>query len=174
MVEIIKRNLCNKYINYGIIFRIILTIITLFIIYSYRKNINIKKYFYLILPIILTILDVSDNICIKLKNPKCTKTFYYQYCDKIHDSITYLLFFLIFNLDNYFLLFLIWRIIGVILFCITKKGVYLIFMFDFMKEYLLYLFIFGKNYIYLPIFIFFKICFEYYFHTIHNKHQYIK
>lgn len=88
------------------------------------------------------------------------------------DSISYLLLFLFFKLNNILLFFIIYRIIGVILFLITKDSRCFIIFFDFVKEYLLYLFIFGNNNLYLPIFILCKICFEYYYHIIHNKNNY--
>lgn len=77
-----------------------------------------------------------------------------------------------FKIDNTYLLFLLWRIIGIIFFTLTKKSVYLIIMFDFMKEYLLYLYLFNKNNNYLGFCIFGKILFEYYYHTIVNKKIY--
>ena len=164
---------CNKLINAGIITRYILTII---IIYILSRTIGNNKYIYLILPIILTLLDFVDTIFFydftKFKKEKCTKSFYYQSSDKICDTVSYLLISIFFKVDYFFLFFILYRVIGVILFYITKDSKWLIIFFDFAKEYLIYLFIFGQNYLYIPYFIILKICFEYYYHTKHNLNNY--
>jgi hypothetical protein len=164
---------CNKLINAGIISRYILTII---IIYILSRTIGNNKYIYLILPIILTLLDFVDTIFFydftKFKKEKCSKLFYYQYNDKVSDLISYLLIFICFKIDYIFLFFILYRVIGVILFYITKDSKWLIIFFDFAKEYLIYLFIFGKNYLCIPYFIILKICFEYYCHTKYNLNNY--
>ena len=165
---------CNKLIKKGMLLRYITTIITFYVLYIYINNKLIKKYFYLILPILLIALDKVDNIIFKSFN-ECklyTKSFYYQCNDKICDSISYLLLYLFFKFDNFLLFFILYRMIGVILFYYTKNSKWLILFFDFVKEYILYLFVFGKNYTFMPLFIFLKICFEYYFHTIFNHSDY--
>ena len=167
---------CNGLIINGMILRYILTVILFYLLYI--NNTYINKYLYLILPILLSILDDIDNVFTRpykynwRSNNRCTHLYFYQITDKICDSISYLLLSLFFKLDNILLFFVIYRIIGVILFYYTKNSKWLIFFFDFAKEYLLYFFLFGKNYVYIPFFIFGKICFEYYFHTIHNKNDY--
>jgi hypothetical protein len=160
-------SLCDKYIYNGIVFRYIITIFSFFILSFYYKN---SRYLYLILLILLSLLDVSDNIFTYFYKiygmmNGCTKKFYYQYLDKICDSVSYLLLFLFFKFDNLLLYFIFYRIIGLVLFYFTKNRKWLILFFDFAKEFLLYTFIFGKNYEYLPFFIFCKIGFEYYFHA---------
>ena len=166
-------NQCSKLVNNGMIIRYIITLISFYILSINVDNTFIRKYIYLILPILLTILDEVDNIFTFLyKNNSCTKLFYYQYTDKICDSISYLFLFLFFKIDNLLLFFTLYRIIGVILFIITKNSRWLILFFDFSKEYLFYFFIFKNNYLYLPMFIFCKFCFEFYYHTIHNKNLY--
>jgi hypothetical protein len=165
--------LCEQYIRNGIIFRYIITIISLYILFLYQNNNIINKYLYLILPILLIILDSTDNIFnfyYKINN--CTKTFYYQYLDKICDYISYILLFYFFKLDNLLLYFGLYRLRGCIIFYLTKKSIWLIVFFDFIKEYLLYIFLFENNYIYLPFFIVCKIVFEYYLHNIINKPHY--
>lgn len=160
---------CNTLIDNGIYLRYIFTIIFLYAI-SIQNN---KKYNYLIIVLLLTLLDIADNIFMYIyKRKKCTKTFYYQLQDKICDSISYLLVCLFFNFDWLLLFFVLYRIIGVILFYFTKTSKWLILYFDFAKEYLLYLFVFGKNYTFLPLFILCKISFEYYYHNIHNPSSY--
>lgn len=166
---------CKKRIVIGFIIRVILTFISFVLVSKYINS----KYLLLILPIILTILDGSDNISfiyylkkIGYTIDECTHCFTYQLMDKINDVFSYLIVYLWFNLDNYFLGFLIWRIIGVIIFGITKSSLPLIVMFDFMKEYLLYKYFFANNQTFLPIAIIAKIIFEYHFHTKVNKRHY--
>ena len=168
---------CNKRIDNGLFMRYVITILLLYLISINMNHKIIKKYIYLILPIILTILDEIDNIfTVFYKNNICTKTFHYQLQDKICDSISYLFLCLFFKFDGLLLFFILYRIIGILLFYSTKNSKWLIVYFDFVKEYLLYLFIFGKNYTFLPLFIISKIYFEYYYHTIHNhsSYKYIK
>jgi hypothetical protein len=164
-------NECKERILNGNILRYIVTIIALYIL-SVNNSTFLVKNMYLILPILLTILDIVDNVFTVNYYLPCGKTYYYQIRDKICDSVTYLLLFLFFKLDNVLFMFVLYRIIGVMLFYITKNSRWLIIFFDFAKEYLLYLFIFGKNYLYIPIFIIGKIGFEYYFHTIFNPNHY--
>ena len=165
---------CNKYIHNGIIFRYIITIVSFCVLFVYYRE---SSYLYLILPFLLTALDETDNIFTGFHKSNgimngCTKTFDYQYLDKICDSVSYLLLFLFFKFDNPLLYFVLYRMVGVVLFYFTKNSKWLILFFDFAKEFLLYLFIFGKNYVYLPFFMACKIGFEYYFHTVVNKTHY--
>lgn len=164
---------CKKLIDNGMTLRYIVTVITF---YFLSLNVfTLKNYIYLILPIVLTLLDEVDNIFTTFYNANnCTKLFYYQSNDKICDVISYLLLYAFFKLDFILLFFILYRVIGVILFYYTKNSSWLILFFDFAKEYLLYLFIFGNNFICLPFFILCKICFEYYYHEIHNKNNYIQ
>jgi len=161
-------DICDVKIKNSILIRYIFTIFTFYIISNINAN---YKYIYLILPILLTLLDNVDNIfTFSYKNNACTKSYYYQYNDKLCDIISYLLLFVFFKLDKSVLFFILYRIIGVILFYFTKNGIWLVIFFDFIKEYLIYMFIFQNNYNYiLPILILFKIIFEYYYHTIYNK-----
>ena len=179
-------NNCKNIIKTGIILRYTITIL-LFIYIYIRFNGFVKKNIYFILPIALTLLDFSDNIILWIYRllqslhyskynenyDKCSYHFYYQYLDKICDSLSYLLTFLLlclyFKPDFILLFFIFYRIIGVILFCTTNNSTWLVAFFDFIKEYLLYLFIFNKNYSYIPICIFLKICFEFYIHKINNR-----
>ena len=138
---------CNKLIKISMIIRYIVTLILFYTIAININNKIINKYIYIILPILIIILDYVDNIFKIINNHNgvyngCTKLFYYQYNDKICDSVTYLLLFLFFKLDNILLFFILYRIIGVILFIFTKNSKFLILFFDFAKEYLLYLFVF--------------------------------
>ncbi len=180
---------CKTLINYGFTIRCILTLAFILWLYSFSTNKFIKKYIYLFLPIGLSILDKIDEIFISyamllqylnINNTnniyfKCSANFYYQYYDKIYDSLSYILTFLLclyFKKDLILLWFIIYRIIGVILFCLTKDSLWLIVFFDFIKEYLLYLFVFNTNYAYILVFIFLKICFEIWLHKYHIQTNY--
>ena len=152
--------------------RYICTFVSLYLL---QKYVN-KKYIKLILPILLIILDGLDNKSVYCKQiyKKCTKKFYYQYMDKICDSISYLLLFVFFKFDNILLFFILYRIIGIILFYKSKNSKWFIIFFDFAKEYILYSYIFNNNCNYIILFIILKILFEYYHHTINNPNNYIK
>ena len=167
-------DISKQLVDYSMIIRYSITFLVFYILSNNIYNKYVNKYFYLIIPILLILLDEIDNIFTVFHkyNNNYTKTFYYQYNDKICDIISYFILFLFFKIDNIALFFILYRLIGVILFTITKDSIYLIIFFDFVKEYLLYLFIFGKNYNYILFFVIGKICFEYYYHTIHNKNNY--
>jgi hypothetical protein len=168
---------CNNLIYRGIVIRMTATVISL---YGLATTPPTLQYILLILPVLLTVLDKLDNILIPSYKKQCTKQFYYQSTDKIYDSITYVIvyFFLrhVFRLDTksdtILLMFILYRIIGVILFYNTKDSRWLIVFFDFVKEFLLYLAIFRNNYSYIFLFILCKVAFEYYYHTIHNPNKY--
>lgn len=171
-------DICKQLVDYSMIIRYSIIFIVFYILSNNIYNTFVNKNIYLILPILLILLDEIDNIFTifyKYNNHYnyCTKTFYYQYNDKICDIISYFLLLLFFKLDNIALFFILYRLVGVVLFTIRKDSKYLIIFFDFVKEYLLYLFIFGKKYNYILFFIIAKICFEYYYHTMHNKNNYI-
>jgi len=185
---------CVNYVNIGIIIRIVGTFIMFYLIVKYcnydvdnnktleekQKTLEEKQEYgkgnwkYIALAIIIFVLDEFDTrwpLGMMVK-PKCPKTFHYQITDKINDSLTYLAAWYYFNLDNLFLFFALFRIIGVVFFALTRNATYLITMPDFNKEYLVYLFFFGSNMNYLWFFIILKIGFEYYHHTIVNKRYY--
>ncbi len=169
---------CTVITSYGSFLRYISTFITVYLFYINAKWAIIQKYKYAIIPLLLVLLDSIDFLFIDVykfydNNIKCDAySFQYQSYDKICDSISYLLFFAVLGLDNIYLYFILYRIIGVSLFYATKDSRWLILFFDFAKEYLLYLFLFGNNYKYMPLFILCKIVFEYYLHTFINKNNY--
>jgi hypothetical protein len=172
---------CSSLINYGMLLRIVYTIISysmLFYYYKLKVPLDPKgNILYLILPVLLTGLDEVDNIWTIFYKYKdrlngCTHLFDYQYKDKIIDSLSYLYLYAYFNLGLLFLIFTVYRIIGVILFTLTKNSLWLVLFFDFSKEILLYQYFFGNNYTYLIPCVLLKIVFEYYFHTIHLDQNY--
>jgi hypothetical protein len=170
---IILKN-CQKYISNGILLRIILTIVSFNILYILRE-----KNLYLILPILLTVLDTFDNafllpkIIAKLQLTNCTiKCLYYQISDKICDIFSYVLCYVYFYdviKDPLLELFILYRLIGILLYISTNNKYYLVIFFDLIKEYMLYKYFLGKNLLYLPLVIILKICFEYVLHLHINK-----
>lgn len=167
---------CFEYINYGIILRIIAT---LFIFYMVSIYYSKNPYLLIIIAVLLALLDSADGVVWKkiiLKHSHidnvCYITFYYQITDKIMDLLSYFFVYYTFSLDNLFLLFVIIRGIGLMLFGFSKNANWLIIFPDLMKEYLIYIFIFGKNKIYLPALILAKVGYEYCIHTFINKRKY--
>jgi hypothetical protein len=164
---------CDQKINNSMIIRCILTILSLYFA-SLSKIILKNKY--LILPILLIFLDLSDNIfkygINNDNNNKCTKTFNYQSKDKIIDILSYFYTHQLFDLDKNVMYLSIYRLFGVVLFCISKLSLWLIIFVDFVKEYMTYLYVFKNNLTYFPVFFVFKIVFEMYYHLIVNKDSY--
>jgi hypothetical protein len=167
---------CEELLYKGFVVRYLTTFLSLGLLGFYFYNKNVKTYIYLIIPILLSVLDSVDNKIAKFHGKNCTNTFYYQTWDKVCDSFSYVLtyLFLCFFLksDVILLFFVLYRIVGVLLFSMTKNSRWLVVFFDFVKEYLVYLFLFGRNFNYIPIFIIGKILFEGFFHTMHNANNY--
>jgi hypothetical protein len=170
------KNICKINIKWGAGFRFILTLATFYFMY---KNVN-SSYLLLILPIVLILLDLTDNIFsfgyswslgYHFKDV-CTRFFEYQITDKINDWVTYLLAWYIFKLDPMFLKFLIWRGIGVIAFGLTRSSIPLIPMMDMMKEYLLFKYFSPNSNKLLPLVVIGKIAFEFWLHTKRLKSSY--
>lgn len=156
---------CVELINKGMISRIIITIIVFIGLQLILKSGNkfFNKYFFLILPIVLTFLDVSDFLYMD-SYVYYSNLLYYNSIDKCIDTLSYIVAYFMFNLDNVFSYFLIYRIIGVLLYMLTLNSKWFIIFFDFMKEYLIYYYFFNNNYKYLWIFILLKIYHEIYLH----------
>jgi len=160
---------CN--IKEAIIIRLLITILVFYIL----KICNTKKYILIILPVILILLDLIDGVLVQYNNKYCrynTHTFSYQINDKIADSISYIFMLYLLPKNTILNFFILYRIIGVILFYYTKNSQWLIIFFDFVKEYLIYLYFFKNNTLMLIVMILLKIVFEFVFHTYHNKNNY--
>jgi hypothetical protein len=183
---------CVELINKGLIVRIIVTIVSFIGLQLTLKSGNkfVNKYFLLILPAILLFLDYCDvlhllyvdryghfkpftnegkcrnklNVKFRKYNPKNGTLVYYNSVDKCLDTLSYIVAYFMFNLDNVFSYFLIYRIIGVLLYMLTLNSKWFIIFFDFTKEYLIYYYFFNNNYKYLLIFIILKIYFEIHIH----------
>ena len=156
-------------------------IIATFIFFIFLKKMEnipfIQKYLYLLIFIGLLVLDSIDTFyLLNINNVhnfdiilhKLYKIKYYQINDKVIDTFTYLLLISLFPSDNILKFFVLYRLIGVLLYLKTKNNYSLVIFFDFIKEYLLYLFIFGHNYIYLTLFLILKIILEFYLYSQKN------
>jgi hypothetical protein len=175
-IKPIDKNICKKYIKWGAGLRFILTLITF---YCMSKNVN-SSYLLLMLPIVLTILDLTDNIFsfsyswslgYRFKDV-CTRFFEYQITDKINDWTSYLIAWYVFKLDPVFLKFLIWRGIGVISFGLTRSSIPLVPMMDMMKEYLVFKYFSPNNNKLLPLVVVGKMIFEFFLHTVIRQRLY--
>ena len=184
---------CRELTNYGIIFRIIVTVITFIILFSLTKGGNkfCNKYFLVILAVLLLLLDYFDlfpdlyyyyykpnsseakcvyELSVEAKSnnynhgKKNYDTLYYNIIDKCVDTLTYIIAYFVFNLNSIFLYFLLYRIVGIILYAFTFNSRWLILFFDFMKEYLIYFFLAKNDLSYIWLFIILKINFELYLH----------
>ena len=161
---------CLTHVSNGMALRTILTFASFYIIKTYATKWNL----YLVMPIVLTILVVSQGHNL-FTGTNCTKkskeALYYQINDKIIDILSYILCYTYFYeqlRDPLLELFIIHRMIGIILFITTHKKYFLVICFDFVKEYMLYKYLFASNYTYLPFFVILKIIFEYVFHLLIN------
>ena len=149
--------------------RIILTVAVYMVLWQTQNYTFIKDHFNLIMPILLTLLDCQDAFFFggkqipKLKERSLFSSFEYQLWDKTIDIFSYLMLPVFFSPKDvpFLTIFIVYRLIGVILFSLTRNSKYLIVFFDFVKEYLLYGYIFGPTVRYLPIFVILKIAFEF-------------
>ena len=166
------RNDCDyKAIKYALL-RLLLTIVVFVAGYHLLKG---TQYYLFVLVLFLILTDSVDSAFMKESHKcRCCATFTYQLADKINDVIAYMLTLRL--LVGYFpasleilTCLVMYRLIGVILFGLTRKSVWLIIFFDFVKEFVLYSAIMGSNCKYIFPFIIAKICFEYYHHTKVNK-----
>ena len=184
-------NSCKDFYNYGIINRVFFTIISFYILYSLMKNGNkfCNKYFLIILAVLLSILDGTDNVhgvYYYNYNPESIQskcyyhillekklndykqgiknydTLYYNIADKCVDTLFYILAYFVFRLNNIFLYFLLYRMIGIGIYIYTQNSRWLILFFDFMKEYLVYFFLAKNNLSYMWFFVSLKISLEKY------------
>jgi len=168
---------CSEPINNSMIIRSTLTILSLYFLSTKLNIAFFSNNLLLILPILLTVLDFTDNIetvgfKYRKKENGCTKTFDYQIKDKIIDVSSYFYTYYLFPLDKNILFLSIYRAIGTILFYIFKKSYLLVLFFDFVKEYMLYIYFFKDNFKYLPLTTLIKIAFEFYFHSEVNNEKY--
>lgn len=170
---------CSKVLNENMIVRVFLFFLFLVVLFKYSDNKIIHKYLLIILIVSLFVSDKSDTIFPnfiaplftneKPKYNSCLHTDIYTIKDKIADLVSYILVFLIFFRTDYLLLaFILYRIVGIILYLITNNTAWFIPFFDFIKEYLLYNYLFKTNK-YIIIFIILKMIYEYFNYSILNS-----
>ncbi len=154
----------------SVVARIIITIIVFAIIYKQKWH---EKTLLVLLPIVLTFLDAVDNVYATYEeiNLQCVLTKFHYYCDKFADAISYSFLFFLIKTDMMLSFFIGFRILGIVLFLMTANSVFLIFMFDFVKEYLLYLFLFNNNMKYLMGFVVLKFAFIIVINYVIKKHN---
>lgn len=172
---------CALYVSYGMALRTVCTFITFYLVKTYAPHWDMN----LALPIILTILDQTDNLIFQIvqiskdgwmiRDTNCTKKSkvarIYQTSDKIIDILSYILCYIYFYKDlkdTLLEFFIIYRLIGVICYVNTYNKYFLVGFFDFVKEYMLYKYFFKKNQTYLPFLLICKLIFEYIFHLRMN------
>lgn len=120
----------------GFLSRILATLIFLSFI---RKFTSLH---YLILPFFLTYLDMIEQDICRIEGPYATRTFSYQVREKLGDVVSYLLIYSIVPVDRDVIAYILFRLIGVLLFGMTRNDRWLIVFPDMFKEYLLYHLIF--------------------------------
>lgn len=175
---------CDTYNNYGFILRIVLTIVS----FEWLKQMSNKGDILLILPILLTVLDILDGVFVtyRLWQEDETKIFsttncarlsnHYQTIDKLVDIVSYIYAYVYFHdiiKDTLLQSFILYRFIGVILFMVSAQKRFLIVFFDFVKEYMIYKYLsMDNNYVLLACVIL-KIVFEYCLHIFVNSPTYL-
>lgn len=154
---------CHSRIQKSMIFRILVSGLSLFVLSYHTSSSFLQKHLLLLLPIILTALDFTDNI-LTFRNG-CAQTLDYQTKDKILDILSYFYTYALFPLDINILWLTLFRSLGVALFVFTGASIWLILFLDFVKEYMLYTYVFSSDFQYLPIAVLAKYGFEWLLHT---------
>ena len=147
----------------GFALRVVLTLGT----FSYLPFLNLDKHYYLLLPILLTVLDFTDNVFTRFFTSNIqylANSRFYHVRDKLIDSLSYLLVWYVFNLNPIFLYLVLYRLIGVYGYYQTNDKKIFVFFPDVFKEFL---FLSGfklDTSIYSIVFIL-KMVFEYVLHV---------
>ena len=170
------KEICKRTIVLGAILRVILTVVTFWLISTFISSSSI----FIVLPIALTILDYCDNIpnliyswySTGVYKNTCTPFFEYQSMDKVNDWASYILAWYWFELDPVFLALCLIRGLGVFGFIQMKKSYPLIIFPDVLKEYIVYRYFIPRGFNWLPAVILAKLGFEFYFHTTFNASSY--
>lgn len=145
----------NPY-DQGFVVRILVTLIFLLAI---RKNtINFNAF----LPFALTALDGIDSTFVHNY-----RSFSYKIRDKIADSLSYLFVCMLFPVDQEFLWAVMYRVVGVLLFGVTRNVDWLIAAPDLAKEMLLYRSVYPDLSAFPVIFVA-KMMYEAYHHKVHD------
>lgn len=167
---------CTYPVNISMLLRIILTVGSISYLALHRDwvaGLGAANYLYLILPVLLTLLDLTDN-AFKFDGAltDCARGFDYQIKDKLVDLGSYLFSYGVLDLDPVILYLTVWRAVGVGLFYLTRVSAWLVLFFDFVKEYMLYRYVFGQDFSHIPLVLAVKVFFEYYLHTVHLNRKY--
>jgi hypothetical protein len=145
----------NEY-DKGFVARIIATLILLLFIRQYTFNTN------LFLPLVLSFLDSIDSAYTQNYG-----TFAYKMRDKIADSFSYLFVCALFPVDVEFVWAVMYRMLGVLIFGVTRNVNWLIVAPDLAKEMLLYRSVYPDLSAF-PVVILGKIVYEVYHHKIRD------
>ena len=109
------------------------------------------------------------------KYNKICKTFEYQYLDKLADLLTYFILFIYLGLNPLYLILILSRLVGVIMFNFSLNSQWLVIFPDLFKEILLYEWFIDKiNVNSFTIIYSLKLIFEYVWHNYQNKNNYSK
>jgi len=166
---------CKEVSFKGFLLRIIMTV--LFLPFIKIQNSVI------IIPIVLIILDSLDNVFIKYELIKTNNSLYkgtncnriknyHKLYDKVIDILSYILFYVVFYdilKDELLEFFIFYRLVGVIIYMITKNQNYIIIYFDFFKEYIVCKYLGIQNIYLLFILMICKVIYEYILHNIINQ-----
>ena len=128
---------------------------------------------YLLIAFVLYELDGIDSLITGLENKDNVKTFAYKIHDKVADAISYFFAFMLFPIEKEYLYFLLYRVVGIILFGLTRNINWIIICPDMMKEYLVYSSIYKGETSGFPLFIPVKMVAEKWMHTVHDVMQVI-
>lgn len=146
--------------------RLIVTIITLVCVRRYTKAPG-----YIIIALLVGVLDQLDSLYL-MRTPgygyetRACDTYNYILRDKVADSISYALAFALFEIEPSYMLFVMWRFVGVLLYGITKQVRWIIICPDMAKEYLVYSSIYNGDMSWFSIIVGFKIVYEVLHHII--------
>jgi hypothetical protein len=148
----------------GFALRFVLTLGT----FTYLPFFKLDKHYYILLPLLLTLLDFTDNVFTHIFTTKMqylSNNRFYQLQDKIIDSLSYILVWYVFKLNPIFLYLVLYRLIGVYIFYHTNdKKIFVLFP-DVFKEFLFLTGFKLNNSIYSIVFIL-KMVIEYFFNSI--------
>ena len=106
---------------------------------------------YLLLPFFFTYLNTIKYDISVIDGPYATRTFSYKIRDRLADVISYMITFTLFPRDTFYLYCVTLRLIGVLLFGMTRDDRWLIVFPDVAGEYLMYHFIYNGDMSGFPI-----------------------
>lgn len=138
---------------------------------SFAKSFNGLNY--LLLPFFFTYLNTIKYDISTTDGPYATRSFAYKARDQLADVICYMLSFTLFPRDTGYIYCVFFRLIGVLLFGMTRDDKWLILFPDVAGEYLMYHFIYKGEMSGFPILIPIKMIYERWL-VVNNKPIIIK